>query len=431
MKEYLKRIADEELEFRLETFGAVQIDGPKWCGKTTTAEMKAKSVLKLQEKIDEEPGFLEMAKVRSRSLLEGDKPRLLDEWQLVPALRDAVRTDADKRSIPGLYILTGSNSVDESKVKHSGIGRITRMKMYPMSLFESGESSGKASLKSLFENPRQEIATSDSELSIENLAFSLCRGGWPYSLSLQSDKSKLFIAKDYLAGLCNVEISTVDGVKRDAASARLLVRSYARHVSEPATFTSIMEDMESRPVIKSDKTLGEYLGAFEKLYVIEDIPAWCPAIRSKTAIRSGVKREFTDPSIATAALGIGPDALLKDMRTFGFMFENLVARDLKVYSSLINGSLSYYRDRYGLEADFTIHLDDGRFALVECKLGSHQIEQGAAHLIEIRDLIRKANERQSQAPLKEPDLMMVITGGKYAYKREDGVFVIPIGVLGP
>lgn len=431
MKRYLKRIADEELEFRLETFGAVQIDGPKWCGKTTTAEMKAKSVLKLQEKIDEEPGFLEMAKARPASLLVGDKPRLLDEWQLVPALRDAVRTDADKRSVPGLYILTGSNAVDESKVKHSGIGRITRMKMYPMSLFESGESSGKASLKSLFENPRQEIATSDSELSTENLAFSLCRGGWPYSLSLQSDKSKLFIAKEYLAGLCNVEISTVDGVKRDAASARLLVRSYARHVSEPATFTSIMEDMESRPVIKSDKTLGEYLGALEKLYVIEDIPAWCPAIRSKTAIRSGVKREFTDPSIATAALGIGPDALLKDMRTFGFMFENLVARDLKVYSSLINGSLSYYRDRYGLEANFTIHLDDGRFALVECKLGSHQIEQGAAHLIEIRDLIRKANERQSQAPLKEPDLMMVITGGKYAYKREDGVFVIPIGVLGP
>ena len=431
MQEYLRRVADDELDFRLETFGAVQIEGPKWCGKTTTAEMKAKSVLKIQEMIDDDPDFLEMAKARPAALLPGDNPRLLDEWQLVPALRDAVRSDVDRKRAAGLYILTGSNSVNESEVKHSGIGRVTKLKMYPMSLKESGESSGKISLLSLFDDPLQDIGSLESGLSVEELAFAICRGGWPYSLFLKSDRSRLFIAKDYLAGICNVEISTVDNVRRDAASTRLLLRSYARHISEPATSASILADMEGRPAIRSDKTLGEYISALERLFVIEDVPAWCPAIRSKTAIRSGMKREFVDPSIAVAALGIGPDALLKDMRTFGFLFECLVARDLRVYASPLDGSLSYYRDRYGLEADFTIHLDDGRFALVECKLGSHQIDQGVEHLIKIRDLIRKANEKASQAPLREPDLMIVITGGKYAYRREDGVLVIPIGVLGP
>ena len=431
MKTYLKRVADEELEFRLETFSAVQIEGPKWCGKTTTAEMKAGSVLKLQEKVDDDPGFLEMAKSHPVSLLAGENPRLLDEWQLIPSLRDAVRTDADRRRTPGLYILTGSNSVDESKISHSGIGRVTRMKMYPMSLAESEESSGTVSLRSLFENPEKEIDVGESQLSIDQLAFAICRGGWPYSLFLNSDRSKLYIARDYLSGICNTEISTVDGVRRDGTTTRLLLRSYARHISEPATQASILADIESRSVIKSDKTLNEYLVALERLFVIEDVPAWCPAIRSRTAIRSGVKREFTDPSIAAAALGIGPDFLLKDMRTFGFLFECLAARDLRVYSSLLDGTLSYYRDRYGLEVDFTIHLADGRFALVECKLGSHQIDSGAEHLLKVRDLIRKANETKEQAPLREPDLMIVLTGGKYAYKRSDGVFVIPIGVLGP
>ncbi len=431
MKTYLKRVADEELEFRLETFSAVQIEGPKWCGKTTTAEMKAGSVLKLQEKVDYDPGFLEMAKSHPVSLLAGENPRLLDEWQLIPSLRDAVRTDADRRRTPGLYILTGSSSVDESKISHSGIGRVTRMKMYPMSLAESEESSGTVSLRSLFENPEKEIDVGESQLSIDQLAFAICRGGWPYSLFLNSDRSKLYIARDYLSGICNTEISTVDGVRRDGTTTRLLLRSYARHISEPATLASILADIESRSVIKSDKTLNEYLVALERLFVIEDVPAWCPAIRSRTAIRSGVKREFTDPSIAAAALGIGPDFLLKDMRTFGFLFECLAARDLRVYSSLLDGTLSYYRDRYGLEVDFTIHLADGRFALVECKLGSHQIDSGAEHLLKVRDLIRKANETKEQAPLREPDLMIVLTGGKYAYKRSDGVFVIPIGVLGP
>lgn len=431
MEKYLKRVADEELEFRLETFGAVQIDGPKWCGKTTTAEMKSKSIIKLQELADENPELMEISKSKPSTLLKGEAPRLLDEWQLIPALRDAVRTEVDKRNKPGQFILTGSNSVNEALLKHSGIGRVTRMKMYPMSLYESGESSGKISLRSLFENPAQEIDTIESTLTIEETAFAICRGGWPYSLSLSSDRSKLYIAKDYLSGICNVEISTVDGVKRDAASTRLLLRSYARYISEPATFSSILRDMETRPAIKSDKTLAEYITALEKLYVIEDIPAWCPAIRSKTAIRSSAKREFTDPSIATAALGIGPDVLIKDMRTFGFMFENLVARDLRVYSSVLDGSLGYYRDRYGLEADFTIHLDDGRFALVECKLGAKQIDQGAEHLNEIVRLIRKSNETTSQAPLREPDLRIIITGGKYAYRREDGIYVIPIGILGP
>ena len=431
MTRYMKRIADEALDFRLETFGAVQVEGPKWSGKTTTAERKAKSILKLQEMVDEDASFINMAKSRPSSLLSGLKPRLLDEWQLVPALRDAVRTDVDKNHSPGLYILTGSNSINEEEVKHSGIGRITRMKMYPMALAESGESSGQVSLSSLFNNPDKGIADCISTLSIEELAFSICRGGWPYSLFLNSDKSKLYIAKDYLNGICNIEISTVDGVRRDGQSTRLLLRSYARHVSETATTTTILRDIDTRPVIKSEKTLSEYLTALEKLFVIEDVPAWCPAIRSKTAIRSGVKRGFTDPSIAAAALGIGPEALLKDMRTFGFLFESLVLRDIRAYTQLLDGHIAYYRDRYGIEADYTIHLDDGRFALVECKLGTHQIDQGAENLKKIRDLIRIANEKKSQAPLREPDLMIIITGGKYAYRRDDGIYVIPIGVLGP
>ena len=430
-KTYIRRVADDELEFRLETFSAVLIEGPKWSGKTTTAENKATSVLKLQEEIDDDPSFIDMAEAHPSSLLTGDNPRLLDEWQLVPALRDAVRSDADKRRLPGLYILTGSNSVNEKNIRHSGIGRISRMKMYPMSLAESGESSGKISLRTLFENPGMELDAFESTLSIEELAFAICRGGWPYSLFLNSDKSKLFIAKDYLSGICNVEISTIDGIKRDSVSTRLLLRSYARHISEPASFSSIMADMESRPEIRSDKTLASYIEALEKLFVIEDVPAWCPSIRSKTAIRSSSKREFTDPSIAAAALGINPESLLKDMKTFGFLFENLVCRDLRVYISPLGGSLSYYRDRYGLEADFTVHLDDGRFALIECKTGSRQIDQGAEHLIEIKNLIRKANEKAQQAPLREPDLMIILTAGKYAYKRQDGVYVIPVGLLGP
>lgn len=430
MDKYLKRVADEELKFRLETFGAVQIVGPKWCGKTTTAEIQSNSVIKLQEKL-EEPEFYEMVLSSPSSILKGDNTRLLDEWQMIPSLRDLVRAEVDKRSPQtGLYILTGSTSVDESRIKHSGIGRISKMKMYPMSLAESGESSGEISLKSLFDNPQQEIEGFESNLTVDELAFALCRGGWPYSLFLSNDKSKLFIAKDYLSGICNIEVTTVDGIKRDGMTTRLLLRSYARHVSEPATTSSILADMESRPVIKSDKTLTEYLIALEKLFIIDDIPAWCPAIRSKTAIRSGVKREFTDPSIAVAALGLNPNSMMKDMKTFGFLFENLVARDLRVYSSVIGGTLSYYRDRYGLEADFVIHLDDGRFALIECKLGSNQIESGASNLIKIRDLIRQRNQSESQAPLREPDLMIVITGGKYAYRRADGVYVIPIGLLG-
>ena len=431
MDGYIRRVADDELDFRLETFGAVQIEGPKWCGKTTTAEMKARSVLKLQERIDDDPGFLEMANSHPAALLAGDNPRLIDEWQLVPNIRDAIRSEADRRRTPGLFIITGSNSVPEDKLKHSGIGRVTKLKMYPMSLAESGESTGRISIRRLFDDPSMEIESAESDLTIDGLAFAICRGGWPYSLSLKTDRSKLYIAMDYLSGICNAEISTVDGIKRDAASTRLLLRSYARNISEPATFASILADLDSRPAVGSAKSLGEYLAALEKLFVIEDVPAWCPAIRSKTAIRSGAKREFVDPSIAAAALGIGPDALLAVMRTFGFMFECLVARDLRVYASPIDGSLSYYRDRYGLEADFTLHLEDGRFALIECKLWSHQIEQGADHLKKIRDLIRKANEKERQVPLREPDLMIVITGGRYAYRREDGIFVIPIGVLGP
>ena len=426
--EYRSRIADVLLSFKLQTFGATVVVGPKWCGKSTTAAQQAKSVLLLQDP-DLRASYLETAAVKPSLLLKGERPRLLDEWQDVPALWDAVRLTVDAERGQGLFILTGSVSFNPKAVRHSGTGRISRLKMLPMSLFESGESNGSVSLRTLFDNPELDIDGARSGLSFDELAFAACRGGWPASLDLGTDASRLALAKDYVIQLCESDISTVDDVQRNPALARAILKSYARNLSTLADTTSIRRDVLSTMESCSPTTLDSYLNAFRQLFVVDDADAWCPSIRSATAVRASKKREFADPSIAAAALGLAPSAFALDLKTFGFFFENLVVRDLRAYSMPLGGTLSHYRDRYGLEADAVLHLEDGRYALVEVKLGGRKIEEGAVHLVELRDLIRKHNRDEEQVPLREPDLLIVITGTDMAYTRPDGVKVVPIGCL--
>jgi len=361
-------------------------------------------------------------------LLEGKKPRLIDEWQIAPVLWDAVRVSVDRHDEKGLYLLTGSVVVDDSKTKHTGTGRISRLEMSTMSLFESGESSGEVSLSGLFADPNASVDGAKGRLSVEELIFSVCRGGWPSSLKAKGDDAKLFVASDYFNNLVEVDVSKVDGVNRDAQLAAQLLKSYARNTSTLATQTSIRKDVLSLREV-SMPTVESYLGALRKLFVISDVDAWCPAIRSATDMRASKKRGFTDPSVAVAALGVGPDYFMKDFMTFGLLFENLVLRDLRVYSQSLGGKLAYYRDRYGLEADAVLHLRDGRYALIEVKLGSNEIEAGARHLLEITKLIEANSNGDRQCPLRRPDLLMVVTGGMEAYTRPDGIHVVPISAM--
>lgn len=433
--DYLERIADEQLALRLEAFGAVQIKGPKWCGKTTTAERQSKSVIKLQDP-DRRAGYLATARTKPSILLKGDTPRLIDEWQDAPILWDAVRNAVDERKLKGQFILTGSTMVDDSNAEdeaqkrmHTGTGRISSITMYPMSLFESKESSGEISLRELFNNRTLDIDGTISSLTIEDLVFIACRGGWPDSLSVVNDRAKLLIAKDYLNVVCNEDVSRIDGVQRNPELARLILRSYARNLCTLAKKTGILADVKAEMESTSMSTFEDYVRVLKYLYVIEDVDAWCPAIRSASAMRSGQKRCFVDPSIAVAAMGASPQTLEIDLNTFGFVFECMCIRDLKVYSQSLGGRVSYYHDRYGLEADIVLHLDDGRFALIECKLGSRDVDDGAKHLLKIRQLIREHNEKERHIRLREPDLLIVITGGEFAYTREDGVRVIPLACL--
>ena len=426
--QYLPRLIDTQLKETLDYIGAVLIVGPKWCGKTTTAEMQAKSVLKMQDP-DHTKGYLATAETKPSILLMGENPRLIDEWQIAPVLWDAVRTAVDNRRETGLFILTGSNAVDEKQIMHSGTGRITKLKMYPMSLYESKESNGCISLSELFENPNYDIDGKRSDLTIEQLVFAACRGGWPASLNAKSEKGALFIAKTYLQSVCDEDCSKIDNVTRDPQKMRAILRSYARNISTLATNSSLLQDIQANFSDISAPTLYSYLNILNRLYVIEDVPAWNPSIRSASAIRSSDKKEFTDPSIAVAALNLSPEKLLLDLHTFGFIFETLCIRDLKVYSGKFDGRISYYHDRYGLEADCVLHLDNDKYALIEFKLGNRGIEEGAKHLCELRDLIRKHNAEVPQQHLREPDLLIVITGGELAYRRNDGVCIIPIGCL--
>lgn len=425
--DYLQRTTDKLLKLNLDAFGAVLIEGPKWCGKTTTAGMQANSVLRLQDP-DTREALLATAAVKPSLLLKGETPRLIDEWQVAPALWDAVRTAVDMRNEVGQFILTGSNSVDKSAIMHSGTGRIVRMQMYPMSLFESKESNGNISLMELFNNPNLDIDGITSDMTIEDLIFAACRGGWPATIKLTTDDARLRVATDYVNSVCKVDISTVDNVNRDAALARLILRAYSRNISTLAKKKELYKDVNANMEC-SDKTFDEYVTALTKLYVIEDIEAWSPAIRSASAIRNGLKRGFVDPSIAVASLGLTPQSLEQDLRTFGFIFECMCIRDLKAYSQSMDGVMSYYHDRYDLEADGVLHLRDGRYALIEFKLGSKEIEDGASHLLKIKELVGEFNKKNKQIQLRLPDLLMVVTGGVMAYSRPDGVKVIPLACL--
>lgn len=423
MKEYLSRIADKLLEERLDAKGAVLIEGPKWCGKTTTAKQKAKSFISM-DRPDMTKQYQQMANISPNTLLEGETPRLIDEWQIAPNLWNAVRYEVDNRDGFGQFILTGSavpHEFDDSM--HTGTGRISRLLMRPMSLFESKDSSGEVSLKNLFE---RENITAIDETSFEKIAFLICRGGWPRSIGL-NEKPALFQAIDYFDAVVSNDISRVDSIKRDKEKAKRLLKSYARHVGTQSSLETIRQDMLANQSDTFDQvTLYSYLDALRKIFVIEDSPAWNPNLRSKTAIRTTDTRYFSDPSIATASLGMGPNDLLTDLNTMGFLFENLCVRDLRIYTDYLDGTVYHYRDRSGLECDAVIHLRNGAYGLVEIKLGGDKlIEEGAETL---KDLASKIDTKN----MSKPSFMMVLCAkSPFAYKRNDGVYVVPITSLRP
>ena len=423
MKNYLPRITDKLLDERLKAKGAILIEGPKWCGKTTSAKEFAKSFIAMDEP-DKTKQYKQMAELNPSALLEGETPRLVDEWQLAPNLWNAVRYEVDKRDDFGQFILTGSAVPAEFDASmHSGTGRISRLYMRTMSLYESKDSDGAVSLSNLFDD--KEISCANHK-TLDDIAFFICRGGWPISIKLDG-KASLFQAIDYFDSVVKNDISRVDSVKRDVEKAKSLLRSYARHVGSQAPLETIRKDMLANQADTFDQvTLYSYIDALKKIFVIEDAPAWNPNIRSKTAIRSTDTRYFIDPSIATAALGIGPKDLTQDLNTMGLLFENLAVRDLRIYSELLDGSVYHYRDKSGLECDAVIHLRNGSYGLVEIKLGGDKlIEEGAQTLKTLSDLIDTNS-------MKKPSFMMVLCAqAPFAYKRNDGVYVVPITSLRP
>ena len=417
-EKYLKRIADNILDAHLEASGAVLIEGPKWCGKTWTATEKAKSTLFMQDP-DHRDAYLKAADTKPSVLLRGETPRLLDEWQEAPVLWDAVRFAVDQRGSVGQFILTGSAVPKDNAVQHTGAGRISRMLMRTMTLYESLESSGEISLKALFD----ETTDGDgiSTLSIEQLAFVLTRGGWPASIK---DKESVALRRisDYVEAIINQDISRVDGVEKSPSRVRALMRSLARNTSTMVNFSTIRNDIAGDEDTISEKTIASYMNALRRIYVVEDLPAWSPAMRSKTAIRTSPKRHFVDPSIATTVLRSTADSLLADFNTFGFLFESLCIRDLRVYAGAIDGEVFHYRDKSGLEADAIVHLKDGRWGAIEVKMGAKEIEAAAKNLKTLRD-------RVNTNKMKEPSFLMVLTGTELAYRRNDGVYIVPIGCL--
>lgn len=420
MKRYLKRIADTILQEKLEAKGAVLIEGPKWCGKTTTAIQIARSVLYIQDP-SKKSQYLKMAELYPSLLLQGETPRLIDEWQLAPQLWDAVRFEVDKRDEFNQFILTGSSvpSGDRS-TSHSGTGRISRMVMRPMSLFESGDSNGSISLAELFKEPKEHAVK--SPIDIRRIAYLICRGGWPKTLD-QSEKIALRQAYDYFDAVVESDISSVDGVNRNPQRARLLMRSFSRFIASDAKITNIKADMVSNDLDSLDEdTIYSYINALKRIFVIDDLPAWSPNLRSRTAIRTSDTRHFVDPSIAAASLGIGPDDLLHDLNTMGLFFESMCVRDLRVFAEALDGEVYHYRDKTGLECDAVVHLRNGSYALIEVKLGGSDIEAAAKNLLSLKSKIDTDR-------MKAPSFLMVLTGTEYGYRREDGIYVTPVGCL--
>lgn len=422
MKKYRKRIADDILKRKLEGKGAVLIEGPKWCGKTTTAEQFAASVLYMDNPEKKEQNIV-MSELSPKRLLNGDTPRLIDEWQLAPKLWDAIRFEVDHRSKLGQFILTGSAvPADTTEITHSGTGRFTWLTMRPMSLYESGDSTGEVSLENLFSGTKD--IEGDSNLSIDRLAFLVCRGGWPQSLDMR-DEIALDQAFDYYDAVVHSDINRADDVQKNAEKVKRLMRSYARNQGAQVPNTVLSQDISANEdTTISEETVASYVDALRKIFVVEDMPAWNPNLRSKTAIRSSDTRYYIDPSIAAAALGIGPNDLINDLNTFGFMFETLCVRDLRIFADALGGEVYHYRDKDGQECDAVIHLRNGKYGLIEIKLGgSKLIEEGAKSL-------KAMKEKIDTDKMNAPSFLMVLTGtGDFAYCRKDGVYVVPIGCL--
>ena len=422
MKKYKSRIADEILKRKLEGKGAVLIEGPKWCGKTTTAEQLAASILYMDDPERKEQN-INMSELNPKRLLKGATPRLIDEWQIAPKLWDSIRFEVDHRSELGQFILTGSAvPVDTKEITHSGTGRFTWLMMRPMSLYESGDSSGEVSLKDLFDG--QIEIDGYSELDFERLAFLVCRGGWPQAVDMR-DEIALDQAMDYLDAVIHSDINRADNVQKNPDKVRRLMRSYARNQGTQVPNTELAKDVQGNDEGSiNEETVASYLSALKKIFVVEEMPAWNPNLRSKTAIRSSDTRYYIDPSIAVAALGVGPNDLINDLKTFGLIFETLCVRDLRVYAEALNGDVFHYRDKNGLECDAVIHLKNGKYGLVEIKLGGEKlIEEGAKSL---KALASKIDTEK----MKSPSFLMVLTGtGDYAYRRQDGVLVVPVGCL--
>lgn len=423
MAVYKYRILDKVLGKRLKSIGAVLIEGPKWCGKTTTSEKLAQSVIYMSDPANKNQ-YLEMAEINPQRLLEGATPRLIDEWQLAPKIWDAVRYEVDHRDELGQFILTGSSVPPSDKdIYHTGTGRFSWLLMRPMSLFESQESSGEVSLEDLFKTPVE--ISGKNNLSIEKLAFLVCRGGWPRATNIEDEEAALEQAYSYYEAVVRSDISRADGVNRDTERARKLMRSYARHQGTQATRQVIINDIILNDNDKIDlSTIHSYLNALRKIFVIEDMEAWSPNLRSKTAIRTSETRYFIDPSIAVAALGIGPNDLLSDLNTFGLLFETLCVRDLRVFADYLNGKVYHYRDKNGLECDAVVHLRNGSYGLVEIKLGGDRlIEEAVANLKKLESIL-------DSDKMKKPAFLMVLTGvGEYAYRRKDGIYIVPVGCL--
>ena len=424
--EYIKRYVDEELNDILECMGAVLIVGPKWCGKTTTATQFAKTVIELQHPTLGK-SYIELADVDPLLVLDGEKPLLIDEWQMAPELWDAVRYSVDKTDGYGLYILTGSTIVDNSKINHKGVGRIHRLMMRPMSLYESGDSNGKISLIDLFNDSDVKINGVTSDLSLSDLTFLASRGGWPETLNIKDKRKQLIVASSYFDNICRDDTYNIDGVKRDSKLFEAILRSYSRNISTLVANTKIMSDIEENYGKISEPTFYSYISVLKNLFVIDNVPAWAPNIRSKQKIRKSEKKEFIDPSIAVAGLNATPDMLVYDLETFGFIFETLCIRDLKVYSAPLGGKVLYYNDGT-LEVDCVLQIADGRYGLIEFKLGDKRIDDGAKSLLKMDKLI-KQKIAVGNTHIPEPSFLAVITGNPIAKVRKDGVMVIPIGAL--
>lgn len=432
--DYVTRIIDSKIDLKIEAFGAINIKGPKGCGKTRTAKERCKTIIEFQDE-EKRDGYLAVAETSPRLFLKNEKPILFDEWQDAPKIWGTVRKACDDDAdLNGQYFLTGSTS-QKVETPHTGTGRISDVTMYPMTLWETKESNGKISILEMFNNPNYDIDGLQSDIKLEDLFFAVCRGGWPRCLSIKSDAAKLEIAKDYFYQICNKDISALDKTERNSEWARTILWSYARNMATLAKKNVIYADVKANYNV-SDQTISSYIEALVKLYIVKDIDAWTPQIRSKTAIRSAKKHIFVDPSIGMAALGLAPEYFNNDLDLFGHVFENLVLRDLLVFAESCDAKVMHYRDDFGMEADAVFQLKDGRYALIEIKTGANAIPSAEKNLLKFKDVIKNHNDevqKNKEHPgvkYREPDLLIIICAtAPMAYTTDNGVKVIPVGCL--